>query len=146
MKVYCQNYFSSHIRQSSLVGCPPETRAYFKCFKLLVDGSVNVRPIFLRISEVVVSEVGRECTYLCSSPFSEFNPTIFKNQKKKKKMASHPEKRITWSKWELFSHSFVPYVPCAQEGSKLNSYVVTLEVQIRARSVARQHYLSKIST
>lgn len=60
-------------------------------------------------------------------------------------MASHPEKRITWSKWELFSHRFVPYVPCAQEGSKLNSYVVVLEVQIRARSVAGQHYLSKIS-
>lgn len=72
-------------------------------------------------------------------------PLPLKTKKKKKKMASHPEKRITWSKWELFSHRFVPYVPCAQEGSKLNSYVVVLEVQIRARSVAGQHYLSKIS-
>lgn len=88
LKVYCQNYFSSRIRQSSLVGCPPETRACFKCFKLLVDGSVNVRPIFLQISEVVVSEVGRECTYLCSSPFSEFNPTIFKTVKKKDGISS----------------------------------------------------------
>lgn len=90
----------------------------------VVDGSLNMKLVFQDIVEIVVSEVGTECTYLWSLPL-EFNPNICK--KKSRKIALHG-----------LSGSCFPSlcILCSLrlKASKRNSYIVILELQIRVRS------------